>query len=170
MPISFFVDPLRESRPRHAARDDRWIDRWLAACSDLAELKRSNPMTDAVIDEIDGRMIRIGDRWLADFESALQARDVEEAARMFSTDCFWRDLVSFTWNIKTVEGRDGVAEMLRACLDSVLSQSYRHWELCIADDASPKPSVRTILDEYARRPADPGAEHWSLYVGMHPEA
>src|SRR5213596_3533315 len=47
----------------------RWIDRWLAACSDLAELSRSNPMTDAVIDEIDGRMIRIGDKWLADFAS-----------------------------------------------------------------------------------------------------
>ena len=47
----------------------RWIDRWLAACSELAELERSNPMTDAVIDEIDGRMIRIGDRWLADFAS-----------------------------------------------------------------------------------------------------
>ena len=26
-------------------------------------------MTDAVIDEIDGRMIRIGDHWLADFAS-----------------------------------------------------------------------------------------------------
>lgn len=26
-------------------------------------------MTDAVIDEVDGRMIRIGDRWLADFAS-----------------------------------------------------------------------------------------------------
>jgi 8-amino-7-oxononanoate synthase len=47
----------------------RWIDRWLAACSELAELERSNPMTDAVIDEIDGRMIRIGDQWLADFAS-----------------------------------------------------------------------------------------------------
>jgi putative flavoprotein involved in K+ transport len=58
------------------------------------------------------------DAWLADFESALQAREVERAARMFSTDCFWRDLVSFTWNIKTVEGRDGVAAMLRACLDN----------------------------------------------------
>src|SRR5207253_5643181 len=47
----------------------RWIDRWLDACSDLADLSRSNPMTDAVIDEIDGRMIRIGDAWLADFAS-----------------------------------------------------------------------------------------------------
>jgi 8-amino-7-oxononanoate synthase len=47
----------------------RWIDRWLDACRDLAELSRSNPMTDAVIDEIDGRMIRVGDKWLADFAS-----------------------------------------------------------------------------------------------------
>ena len=46
-----------------------WIDRWLAACHDLAELERTHPMTDAVIDEIDGRMIRIGDHWLADFAS-----------------------------------------------------------------------------------------------------
>jgi 8-amino-7-oxononanoate synthase len=46
-----------------------WIDKWLAACHDLAELERSNPMTDAVIEEVDGRMIRVGDQWLADFAS-----------------------------------------------------------------------------------------------------
>ena len=46
-----------------------WIDKWLAACQDLAELERSNPMTDAVIDEVDGRMIRVGDQWLSDFAS-----------------------------------------------------------------------------------------------------
>jgi 8-amino-7-oxononanoate synthase len=46
-----------------------WIDKWLAACEDLAELERSHPMTDAVIEEIDGRMIRVGDHWLTDFAS-----------------------------------------------------------------------------------------------------
>jgi 8-amino-7-oxononanoate synthase len=55
--------------PRSNVSSARWIDKWLATCRDLAELERSNPMTDAVIDEIDGRMIRIGDRWLADFAS-----------------------------------------------------------------------------------------------------
>jgi 8-amino-7-oxononanoate synthase len=54
---------------RSAPAAPRWIDRWLDACHDLAELSRSNPMTDAVVDEIDGRMIRIGDAWLADFAS-----------------------------------------------------------------------------------------------------
>jgi len=40
---------------------------------------------------------------------------------------------------------------LRRCLDSVLEQTYEDWELCVADDASPAPHVRTILDEYAAR-------------------
>src|SRR5438477_1659714 len=59
----------RGGTDRSALAATRWIDRWLDACRDLAELSRSNPMTDAVIDDIDGRMIRIGDRWLADFAS-----------------------------------------------------------------------------------------------------
>lgn len=40
---------------------------------------------------------------------------------------------------------------LRRCLDSVLAQVYPNWELCIADDASPSPRVRRVLEEYARR-------------------
>jgi 8-amino-7-oxononanoate synthase len=64
------VDPVSASRTSAGEpAADRWIDRWLAACVDLAELKRTNPMTDAVIDEVDGRMIRIGEQWLADFAS-----------------------------------------------------------------------------------------------------
>src|SRR6184192_66914 len=55
--------------PRAAPKPHAWIDKWLAAVEDLAELERSNPMTDAVIDEVDGRMIRVGDRWLSDFAS-----------------------------------------------------------------------------------------------------
>ena len=47
----------------------QWLDRWLATCGDLAELQATHPMMDAVIDEVDGRMIRIGEHWLADFAS-----------------------------------------------------------------------------------------------------
>jgi 8-amino-7-oxononanoate synthase len=46
-----------------------WVEHWLDTCRDLSELKASHPMMDAVIDEIDGRMIRIGEHWLADFAS-----------------------------------------------------------------------------------------------------
>jgi glycosyltransferase involved in cell wall biosynthesis len=38
---------------------------------------------------------------------------------------------------------------LRSAIDSVLAQVYPHWELCIADDASIEPQVRSILEEYA---------------------
>jgi len=40
---------------------------------------------------------------------------------------------------------------LRRCLDTVIFQLYPNWELCIADDASPQPHVRKVLDEYVRR-------------------
>ncbi len=39
------------------------------ALGDLTALTRSHPMMDAVIEEIDGRMIRVGSQWLADFAS-----------------------------------------------------------------------------------------------------
>jgi GT2 family glycosyltransferase len=37
---------------------------------------------------------------------------------------------------------------LRDCIESVLVQSYPHWELCLADDASPSEQVRDVLAEY----------------------
>ena len=51
--------------------------------------------------------------WLADFESALAAHDAERVAGLFAPVSFWRDLVAFTWNIATVENREGVADLVR---------------------------------------------------------
>ena len=48
---------------------DGWLERWMETVADLARLKRSHPMLDAVIEEQDGRRIRIGERWLFDFAS-----------------------------------------------------------------------------------------------------
>lgn len=44
-------------------------------------------------------------------------------------------------------------QFLRAALDSVLAQLYPHWELCVADDASPSEATRALLKEYAGRDA-----------------
>lgn len=38
---------------------------------------------------------------------------------------------------------------LRLCIGSVKDQIYENWELCIADDKSPSPHVREVLDEFA---------------------
>ena len=56
---------------------------------------------------------------LAAFRSALDSRDVGAAAALFDDECFWRDLAAFTWNVKTMEGREAIAAMLDAQLDAV---------------------------------------------------
>jgi putative flavoprotein involved in K+ transport len=57
--------------------------------------------------------------WLSAFGDALAAGDPAAAAALFTEDCFWRDLVAFTWNIKTLEGRDAISAMLAETLPSV---------------------------------------------------
>jgi hypothetical protein len=52
------------------------------------------------------------DQWLSRFGEAAVQGDSGAAARLFGEDCYWRDLVAFSWNITTVEGRPGVREML----------------------------------------------------------
>lgn len=54
--------------------------------------------------------------WLSGFADALTRGDAEEAAGQFAETCFWRDLVAFSWNIVTFEGRDAIAAMLRESL------------------------------------------------------
>jgi len=46
---------------------------------------------------------------------------------------------------------DTDAKWLRRAIDSVMSQIYPHWELCIVDDASTRVYVREILEEYAAK-------------------
>ena len=42
------------------------------------------------------------------------------------------------------------SKWLIAAIESVIKQIYPYWELCIADDASTKATVRPILERYAR--------------------
>ena len=49
--------------------EDHWLERWIRSTEDLAHLQYSHRMLDAVIDEIDGRDIRVGDQWLTDYAS-----------------------------------------------------------------------------------------------------
>jgi putative flavoprotein involved in K+ transport len=54
--------------------------------------------------------------WLDRFNGALEAGEAAAAADLFAPTSFWRDLVALTWNIVTVEGRDGVRDMLNQTL------------------------------------------------------
>ncbi|HTC72295.1 MAG TPA: pyridoxal phosphate-dependent aminotransferase family protein [Solirubrobacteraceae bacterium] len=62
--------PARGSSPAAPSRSrGRWLDQWLETVSDIDGLRDAHPMMDAVIEEVDGRMIRVGEQWLADFAS-----------------------------------------------------------------------------------------------------
>jgi glycosyltransferase involved in cell wall biosynthesis len=41
--------------------------------------------------------------------------------------------------------------LLSKAIQSVVDQLYPHWELCIADDASPQPHVRAVLEAFAAK-------------------
>jgi 8-amino-7-oxononanoate synthase len=54
---------------RRTAGELSWSVKLGASTAGFERLKATHPMFDAVIDEVDGRRIRVGDRWLADFAS-----------------------------------------------------------------------------------------------------
>ncbi len=59
-----------------------------------------------------------------------------------------KPLISVVMPVYNVDER-----WLRAAIESVQGQLYDHWELCIADDCSPKRHIRKVLTTYAK--ADP---------------
>jgi len=64
-------------------------------------------------------------KWLADFGTALSRRDFAAAVSLFADDSYWRDLVTFTWNIKTAEGKDAVRDMLQATVPATRPEGWR---------------------------------------------
>ncbi|MGN6168977.1 MAG: flavin-containing monooxygenase [Solirubrobacteraceae bacterium] len=66
--------------------------------------------------------------WLARFDQALIQGETAAAAELFGEPSYWRDLVSFTWNIKTVEGPEGVKEMLDQTLANVRPSGWHTTE------------------------------------------
>ena len=63
--------------------------------------------------------------WLSGFGAALERGDHAAAVAMFDGDCYWRDLVSFTWNIKTMEGQEAIRKMLDATAAAVQPGSWQ---------------------------------------------
>jgi putative flavoprotein involved in K+ transport len=65
---------------------------------------RAHPMADPIA------------KWLERFSTCLERGDIGGAAQLFDEECYWRDLVAFTWTLKTFEGRGEIRAMLSATL------------------------------------------------------
>jgi putative flavoprotein involved in K+ transport len=97
--------------------------------------------------------------WLSGFEAALRSRDIPGVAAMFGDECYWRDLVAFSWNILTLEGREAIAAMLTAQLDAIDPAAFRL-------DADPQQSPGTVDARFSfRTAAARGAGHLRLKDG-----
>src|SRR3954462_9417414 len=70
---------------------------------------------------------------LGALDKALSAGEVERAADLFQADCYWRDLVTFTWNIKTMEGKEQVRNMLKA---RIADTKPSNWKITEGENAA----------------------------------
>jgi cation diffusion facilitator CzcD-associated flavoprotein CzcO len=59
-------------------------------------------------------LITVVEDWLARFEDALASRDGALPATLFLPVSYWRDVLAFTWDIRTLEGRDAIRRELKA--------------------------------------------------------
>ncbi|WP_417516529.1 flavin-containing monooxygenase [Minwuia sp.] len=62
-------------------------------------------------------------QWLDAFEAGLQAD--RSVADLFGQECFWRDVLAFTWRLDTFEGAEVIAEMLEQTVAATRASGFR---------------------------------------------
>lgn len=77
---------------------------------------------------------------------ALADRDAAAASHLFADECYWRDLVLLTWNLKTLEGRSQIADMLAAQLDAVAPVRFSLDEREAVEEADGLVSAWIVVD------------------------
>ena len=130
------IDP-REALGWGERHQDRWLERWIRSTEDLARLQYSHRMLDAVIDEIDGRFIRVGDQWLTDYASCnylgldLDTEIIEavpEYLRKWGTHPSWSRLLGSPVLYEEIEAK--LTELL-GCEDSLLLPTITHIHMSV---------------------------------------
>ena len=64
-------------------------------------------------------------RWLEGFAGSLARGSIRDAVDLFAPGCYWRDLLAFTWDIHTHEGREEIRRMLAASLAQTKPAKWR---------------------------------------------
>jgi putative flavoprotein involved in K+ transport len=54
--------------------------------------------------------------WLSEFESALTSGDAAGIAALFARESHWRDILAFTWNLRTASGAAAISERMAPTL------------------------------------------------------
>ncbi|HZD20423.1 MAG TPA: NAD(P)/FAD-dependent oxidoreductase, partial [Burkholderiales bacterium] len=67
----------------------------------------------------------IANHWLARFEHALGAADAAALAALFRADGHWRDVLAFSWQIRTVSGAQAIAAALALEAPRIRASGFR---------------------------------------------
>ena len=104
------------------------------------------------------------------FGGALERGDIAAAVACFQDDCYWRDLVTFTWNIHTSEGKDQIAAMLGRQLATTKPHG---WKIATGESAAEDGGVTTAWIEFETAVARgyglirmKGGKIWTLLTTM----
>ncbi len=62
--------------------------------------------------------------WLARLQQALAAPQDADWRALFNDECYWRDLVAFTWNIITLDGAPAIAAMARQQSAAIAARGF----------------------------------------------
>ena len=81
----------------------------------------------------------VATRWLQKFESALVLQDMNALAKMFQQESYWRDLVAFTWHVRTFNGRDAI----QSAMCELVPASKPH-NFCLSKDRTPPKWVNRV--------------------------
>jgi Pyridine nucleotide-disulphide oxidoreductase len=63
--------------------------------------------------------------WLARLQAALQKQDAAAAAELFLPDGLWRDILAYTWTIRTFSGRGAIEAMLHEKLPKTRPANFQ---------------------------------------------
>jgi cation diffusion facilitator CzcD-associated flavoprotein CzcO len=56
---------------------------------------------------------KVASDWLALFAKSISSGDIDSTLDLFIETCYWRDLLAFTWNFRTLDGPTRIKNMLK---------------------------------------------------------
>ncbi|GAA3678547.1 putative flavoprotein involved in K+ transport [Yimella lutea] len=77
--------------------------------------------------------LKTAQQWLSSFEQALGGDDDAAVTDLFGPECYWRDLVTLTWNLHTAESVDEITAMLDGTAKGLRPRNIRATEAADAD-------------------------------------
>lgn len=80
-------------------------------------------MSDALVttprQESTPEAIEIATQWVARFGDALEHQDLADVEGLLASDCWWRDTLALTWDLRTLHGFDEIRPVLESRLAEV---------------------------------------------------